>query len=193
VFDGNSKTPYKEDAKTNPQGIYGKTKLMGELAIQAIGCKYMIIRTAWVFSEYGNNFLKTILRLAEERSELNIIGDQIGCPTYAQDIAKSIVIIMGMLKSKNNIQGIYNFVNDFGCSWADFADDILNEAIKQNIIENKPKINKIRTSDFPTLAKRPKQSQLDFSKFEKTFGINQSNYVDGISSALLAYKNLKFK
>ena len=193
VFDGNSKVPYREDDQTNPQGAYGETKLKGELAIQASGCKHIIIRTAWVFSEYGNNFLKTMLRLGAERNELSIVGDQIGCPTYAQDIAKAIVVIMRRLKSEGKIIGTYHYVGEVGCSWADFAEDIFKEAIKQGIIKNKPKIIKISTSEFPTLAKRPMQSKLDFSKFKSTFGINQSNYADSIYSALEGYEKLKHK
>ena len=193
VFDGNSKVPYREDDQTNPQGAYGETKLKGELAIQASGCKHIIIRTAWVFSEYGNNFLKTMLRLGAERNELSIVGDQIGCPTYAQDIAKAIVVIMRRLKSEGKIIGTYHYVGEVGCSWADFAEDIFKEAIKQGIIKNKPKIIKISTSEFPTLAKRPIQSKLDFSKFKSTFGINQSNYADSIYSALEGYEKLKHK
>ena len=193
VFDGNSKVPYREDDQTNPQGAYGETKLKGELAIQASGCKHIIIRTAWVFSEYGNNFLKTMLRLGAERNELSIVGDQIGCPTYAQDIAKAIVVIMRRLKSEGKIIGTYHYVGEVGCSWADFAEDIFKEAIKQGIIKNKPKIIKISTSEFPTLTKRPIQSKLDFSKFKSTFGINQSNYADSIYSALEGYEKLKHK
>jgi dTDP-4-dehydrorhamnose reductase len=193
VFDGNSKVPYKEDDETNPQGAYGETKLKGELAIQASGCKHIIIRTAWVFSEYGNNFLKTMLRLGAERDQLSIVDDQVGCPTYAQNIAKAIVVIMRRLKSEGNIIGTYHYVGEVGCSWADFAEDIFKEAIKQGIIKNKPKIIKISTSEYPTLAKRPMQSKLDFSKFKSTFGINQSNYADSIFSALEGYEKLKHK
>ena len=191
VFDGNAKIPYKEDDKTNPLGVYGETKLKGELAILSSGCKYIIIRTAWVFSEYGNNFFKTMLRLGVERDQLSIVDDQVGCPTYAQNIAKAIVVIMRRLKSKENIIGTYHFVGEVGCSWADFAEDIFKEAIKQGIIKNKPKIIKICTSEFPTLAKRPMQSKLDFSKFKSTFGINQSNYADSIYSALEGFEKLK--
>jgi dTDP-4-dehydrorhamnose reductase len=191
VFDGNSKVPYKEDDETNPQGAYGETKLKGELAIQASDCRYIIIRTAWVFSEYGNNFLKTMLRLGAERDQLSIVDDQVGCPTYAQNIAKAIVVIMRRLKSEENIIGTYHFVGEVGCSWADFAEDIFKEAIKQGIIKNKPKITIISTSEFPTLAKRPMQSKLDFSKFKSTFGINQSNYEDSICLALEGYEKLK--
>jgi dTDP-4-dehydrorhamnose reductase len=193
VFDGNSNVPYKEDDETNPQGAYGETKLQGELAIQASGCKHIIIRTAWVFSEYGNNFLKTMLRLGAERDQLSIVDDQVGCPTYAQNIAKAIVAIMRRLKSEENIIGTYHYVGEVGCSWADFAEDIFQEAIKQGIIKNKPKIIKISTSEFPTLAKRPMQSKLDFSKFKSTFEINQSNYADSIYSALKVYEKLKHK
>ena len=123
VFDGNSKIPYKEDDQTNPQGTYGETKLKGELAIQISGCKHIIIRTAWIFSEYRNNFLKTMLRLGAERNELSIVGDQIGCPTYAQDIARSIVEIVPQLNSRKD-NGIYHYCGDQPCSWYDFANAI---------------------------------------------------------------------
>lgn len=193
VFDGTSNVSYKEDDKTNPQSVYGETKLKGELAIQASGCKYITLRTSWVFSEYGNNFLKTVLRLGVELDELSIVDDQFGCPTYAQDLAKAVVGIMRKLKSKGNIAGTYHFVGRIGCSWADFAEDIFKEAVNQNIIKNKPNISRVKSSEFTTLAKRPMQSQLNFSKFERTFGINQSNYAEGICSALAAYQKFKYK
>lgn len=188
VFDGNSNVAYKEDDKTNPQSVYGETKLKGELAIQASDCKYIILRTAWVFSEYGNNFLKTMLRLGAERDELSIVDDQIGSPTYAQDIAKAVVAFIQRLNSEKNIHGTYHFVGEVSCSWADFAEDIFKEAFKQGVIKNKPKIYKICTSEFPTLANRPMQSTLDCSKFKDALGINPSKYEDGIYSSLLVIK-----
>ena len=193
VFDGNSSVPYKEDDETNPQGVYGETKLKGEFAVRSSGCKHIIIRTAWVFSEYGNNFLKTILRLGSDHDELSVVGDQVGNPTYAQDLAKAIVAILQRLNSGEYLIGTYHFAGKVNCSWADFAEDIFKEAIKQGVLKNKPKINKISTSEFPTLAKRPMHSKLDSSKFKSTFGINQSNYADSICSTLESYKELKYK
>ena len=132
VFDGNSKVPYREDDQTNPQGAYGETKLKGELAIQSSGCKHIIIRTAWVFSEYGNNFLKTMLRLGAERDELSIVGDQIGCPTYAQDIARSVVELLPQLNSWE-YNGVYHYCGDQPCSWYDFANAIFDQAMTNNL------------------------------------------------------------
>ena len=163
VFDGNSNVPFKEDDKTNPQGVYGETKLKGELAIQASGCKYIIIRTAWVFSEYGNNFLKTMLRLGAERNELSIVGDQIGCPTYAQDIARSIVEIIPQLNSRKN-NGIYHYCGDQPCSWYDFAKKIMDyKGINCQI-------HPISTDAFPRPAERPPFSVMDKAKYKSVTG-----------------------
>jgi dTDP-4-dehydrorhamnose reductase len=182
VFDGNSNVPYKEDDETNPQGAYGETKLNGELAIQSSGCKYIIIRTAWVFSEYGNNFLKTMLRLGAERDELSIVGDQIGCPTYAQDIARSVVEIVPQLNSRE-YNGIYHYCGDQPCSWYDFANAIFDQAMINNL--KVPSIvNSIETSAYPTLATRPAFSVLDYSKIENDFGVQASNWREGIGHAL---------
>ena len=182
VFDGKAKIPYREDDKTNPQGVYGETKLEGELAIQFSGCKYVIIRTAWVFSEYGNNFLKTMLRLGSERDELNIVGDQIGSPTYAQDIARSIVEIASQLKSKKD-NGIYHFCGDQPCSWYKFANVIFDHA-KDNNLKVPRIINSIETSDYPTPAKRPAFSVLDCSKIQIDFGLYPSDWYEGISQVI---------
>ena len=182
VFDGNSNVPYKEDDETNPQGAYGETKLKGELEIQASGCKYIIIRTAWLFSEYGNNFLKTMLRVGTERNELNIVGDQIGCPTYAQDIARSIVEIVPQLNSRKD-NGLYHYCGDQPCSWYDFANAIFDQAMTNNL-KIQSIVNSIETSAYPTPAKRPAFSVLDCSKIKNDFGVHASNWLDGVGQVI---------
>jgi len=186
VFDGNSKVPYKEDSQTNPQSAYGETKLNGELAIQAAGCKHIILRTAWVFSEYGNNFLKTMLRLGAERDELSIVGDQIGCPTYAQDIARTIVAIISKLNSQKD-NGIYHYCGDKPCSWCDFANAIFEQAMTNNL-KIPSIVNSIETSAYPTPAKRPAFSVLNCSKIENDFGVYASNWHDGIGQVISKLK-----
>ena len=188
VFDGRSNVPYKEDDQTNPQGVYGKTKLQGEKAIQSSGCRHVIIRTAWVYSEYGNNFLKTILRLGAERSELRIVGDQVGCPTYAQDIARAIMTILESFKSKEVTSCLYHFSGNLCCSWAFFSQTILDEALELKVIASKPNVVAITTKEFPTLAKRPAQSQLNSNKLTTNFGIESSDCMLGIRSSLTAIK-----
>jgi dTDP-4-dehydrorhamnose reductase len=186
VFDGNSKVPYKEDDQTNPQSAYGETKLKGELAIQSSGCKHIIIRIAWVFSEYGNNFLKTMLRLGAERDELSIVGDQIGCPTYAQDIARSVVELLPQLNSWE-YNGVYHYCGDQPCSWYDFANAIFDQAMTNNL--KIPSIVKsIKTSAYPTPAKRPAFSVLNCSKIENDFGVHASNWRDGIEQVISKLK-----
>ena len=183
VFDGNSEVPYKEDNLTNPQGVYGDSKLKGEVAIEASGCKYLIIRTAWVYSEYGNNFLKTMLRLAADRDELSVVGDQVGCPTYAQDLAKSVVEILSQLKAGEKSSGLYHYCGDYSCSWYDFAKAIFDEA-KLLDFSTPSIIQSIETSAYPTLAARPKYSVLSCSKIKHDFGINASNWELGLREAL---------
>jgi dTDP-4-dehydrorhamnose reductase len=188
VFDGATAVAYNEEDKANPQSVYGDTKLKGEIAIQSSGCRHIIIRTAWVFSEYGNNFLKTILRLGEERSKLHIVGDQIGCPTYAQDLANTIVVILESLRSNDLNSGLYHFGGNVCCSWAEFAQTIFDEALKLEVIGSKPYIVTTTTKEFPTLAKRPARSELSSHKIKSTFGINPSDIMFGIRSSLIALK-----
>lgn len=182
VFDGTSNTPYKEDDRTNPQGVYGSTKLDGELAVRSSGCKHIIIRTSWVFSEYGENFFKTMLRLGAERTELGIVGDQIGCPTYAQDLASSIVQVSSLVRLKGE-SGTYHYCGNEACSWYDFALEIFSKA---NELELKtPKVVKsIETSEYPTLAVRPAFSVLNCSKIQASFRVSPSNWKVGIDNIL---------
>ncbi|MDB2549249.1 dTDP-4-dehydrorhamnose reductase [Porticoccaceae bacterium] len=183
VFDGESRVAYKEDAAVNPQGVYGTTKLMGELAIKNAGCKYLILRTSWVFSEYGSNFLKTMLRLGSEKDEINVVDDQIGCPTYAQDIAHAISVILSSDELDESKFGVFHFVGDNPCSWYEFASNVFTQA---SILGLKtPSILKpIKTINYPTPAVRPQYSVLDTSKIEKAFELRNSNWNDGIGRVL---------
>ena len=176
VFDGIKKTPYKEIDNTNPNGVYGQTKLDGELAIQAIWNKHFIIRTSWVYSQFGNNFMKTMLRLASERESLSVVNDQIGTPTNAIDLAEVLIKIIITTKNKptNYNFGIYNFSNEGQCSWYDFAKKIFEfNKIK---IDLKP----ILTTEFPTPAKRPKFSVLDKFKIKTAFDIQIKTWEESL-------------
>jgi len=166
VFDGQKKSPYTETDKPNPKNVYGATKLQGEQEIMAILEKYFIIRTAWLYSEFGTNFYKTMLALASENKAINVVNDQIGTPTNANCLAETLLKIITFegLNDKK-LYGIYHFSNHGSCSWYDFAKKIF-EWNHINVI-----VNPINTNDFPTLAKRPKYSVLDTSKIKTTFGI----------------------
>lgn len=165
VFDGKANTPITEDMPTNPLGVYGRTKLQGEKAIAESGCKAIVIRTAWLYSEFGNNFLKTMLRLTSEREHINVVFDQVGTPTYAGDLALAIFsIIEGDMYADR--EGIYHFSNEGVCSWYDFAVEIARA-----VGNTKCQINPCRSKDFPTKATRPAYSVLDKDKIKRTFGI----------------------
>ena len=183
VYDGKSTRSYVETDDTNPQSVYGISKLKGEAAIEASGSKFLIIRTAWVFSEFGSNFLKTMVRLGVENKRLNIVGDQIGCPTYARDIAKAIVCTLPFL-SRNQESGIYNYAGNKSCSWADFAKRIFQEAINLGEMKNMPEVVSIPSKEYLTPAVRPMNSRLDSSRFEAHFGYKASDWEAGISNAL---------
>ncbi|WP_443627716.1 dTDP-4-dehydrorhamnose reductase [Candidatus Njordibacter sp. Uisw_002] len=191
VFDGNSTVPYCELDKTNPQGVYGHTKLNGELAIQSSGCKYLIIRTAWVFSEYGNNFLKTMVRLGTVRDELSIVGDQIGCPTYAQDIAKAIMTMVIQLNEERSASGIFHYCGDQPCSWYDFARVIFEEASFSGF-KTPGFIRSVQTSDYPTAAARPVHSSLECHKIRNSFGVSPSDWKLGVKNVISKIDLMKF-
>ena len=188
VFDGNASKPYTENDIPNPTGVYGQTKLDGEKAIQATFKNYFIIRTSWVYSKFGNNFMKTMLRLASERDSLSVVNDQIGTPTNAVDLADVIIkIICHTERSRSastNIQhstfnyGIYNFSNEGQCSWYDLAQKIF-EINKINI-----DLKSIPTSSFPTPAKRPVFSVLDKTKIKTIFGIEIKNWEVSLKKTL---------
>lgn len=180
VFDGKATTPYVETDTTNPLGVYGQTKLDGELAVAEVLPEAIIIRTAWVFSEYGNNFVKTMLRLAKDRDTLGIVADQRGCPTYAGDIAQAIIDLL----QKEVEGGIYHFCGKDELNWFDFANLIFNYAEDIKLLEKKPELNKLATEDYKTLAVRPKYSVLSLVKIN-----NKKIFSSPISNILLFVLN----
>ena len=163
VFDGTAHTPYTEDGTPSPLGAYGRTKLAGERAVMASGCRSLIFRTAWLYSEYGNNFLKTMLRLTSERDTLQVVFDQIGTPTYAGDLALAIFSIIESERYAGN-EGVYHFTDEGVCSWYDFATEIAAAAGHDSC-----HIIPCHTSEFPTKAARPAYSVLDKTKIKTTF------------------------
>lgn len=160
VFDGSGSEPYQETDAVNPPGVYGQTKLAGELLVRSILPEAIIVRTAWVFSEYGNNFVKTMLRLAQDRPQLGVVADQVGCPTYAGDIAEAIL----QLVSQNAAGGVYHYCGDNSISWAGFAQAIFATAEKAGVLASSPEVNFISTEQYPTPAKRPAYSVLSTQK-----------------------------
>ena len=177
VFDGKNFKPYCEEYKTNPQGVYGKTKLDGENEMRDINPKNsIIIRTSWVYSSFGNNFVKTMLRLGREKESLGVIFDQVGTPTYARDLAKVILDIIPQIQ--NEKVEIYNYSNEGVLSWYDFTKEIMRMA-KLNC-----KINPIETFQYPTPAIRPHFSLLNKSKIKTTFNIEIPYWKDSLDECL---------
>ncbi|MBF0596858.1 dTDP-4-dehydrorhamnose reductase [Faecalibacter rhinopitheci] len=177
VFDGTISTPRLEADPTNPIGVYGQTKLEGEYLALSINPQTIIIRTAWVYSKYGKNFVKTMLWLFKEKEEIGVIDDQIGSPTNAVDLADAIA---QMLSKDNLVYGIYNYSNEGKCSWFEFASKI--KALTNSSII----INPIPTTSYPTPAKRPAYSLLDKSKIKETYQIEIPNWEESLSKELKA-------
>lgn len=178
VFDGKASKAYTEKDKPNPINVYGLSKLKGEKEIQNILNEHFIIRTSWLYSEYESNFLKTMLKLSGTKSEINVVSDQKGAPTYARDLAN---IALNIIKLDTKKYGIYNYSNQGETSWYDFASEIFR--INKSNIRVKP----ILSSNYPTLAKRPKFSVLDKTKIKNTFNISIPHWKDSLE---IAIKNL---
>ena len=177
VFDGKNYKPYNEDDTTSPNGVYGATKLAGEKAMQAINPENsIIIRTSWVYSSFGANFIKTMLRLGREKDQLGVIFDQVGTPTYAKDLAQAILDIIPNIK--NEKVEIYNYSNEGVLSWYDFAKEIMKMA------KLDCKINPIETKEYPTPAERPHYSLLNKAKIKKDFNIDIPYWKDSLDTCL---------
>lgn len=175
VFDGTAHTPYAEDAPTCPNSVYGRTKLAGEEAVRAANPSAMIIRTAWLYSRFGNNFVKTMLRLGREKEALGVIFDQIGSPTYARDLAAVIMTAI----SKGIVPGIYHFTNEGVCSWYDFT-----KAIHRLAGITTCHVRPLHTAEYPTPAARPHYSVLDKTKIKITYNIEIPYWLDSLEACL---------
>lgn len=178
VFDGTSCTPYREEDTPNPQTVYGRTKLAGEESVIRSCPGSMVIRTAWLYSTFGNNFVKTMIRLGKERDSLGVVFDQIGTPTYARDLAQAIMTAV----EKGIVPGVYHFTNEGVCSWFDFT-----RAIHRIEGIDDCQVRPIHTEEYPVPAKRPHYSVLDKSKISKTYGIEIRWWEDALKECI---KNL---
>ncbi|EDK29064.1 dTDP-4-dehydrorhamnose reductase [Vibrionales bacterium SWAT-3] len=177
VFEGNKVGDYIETDTTNPQGVYGESKLAGEIAVVQSCDKHIILRTAWVFGESGNNFVKTMLRLGQTRDALSIVGDQFGGPTYAGDIANTLIQIAKRITQGSEIEyGVYHYSGLPHVSWFDFADTIFDVAVQQKLLDSKPTLTSITTEQYPTPAKRPSNSRLSNEKVMANFSIEASDW-----------------
>jgi dTDP-4-dehydrorhamnose reductase len=181
VFDGTGHIPYTPDEETNPVSVYGKTKRAGEVAVLENTPVAVVIRTAWLYSPYGNNFVKTMRRLGGEKTEINVVADQIGTPTYAADLADAIVKIIPQMNAENS--GIYHFTNEGVCSWYDFANEIMDLSNLNCVV------NPIKSSQYPTPAARPFYSVLDKDKIKSVFGINIKHWKDGLKRCIYELEN----
>ena len=181
VFGGKGTRPWREDDATAPLAIYGQSKLAGEHALRASGCRHMIFRTAWVYAARGQNFLRTALRMAAEREELRIVNDQVGSPTPARWLATCTALA---LARHPELDGTWHVVADGECSWHQFAAAIYAEAIAAGIIERAPRLIGIPSSEYPAKAKRPAYSRLDCTKFASDFGLQLPDWRVGLREVI---------
>jgi dTDP-4-dehydrorhamnose reductase len=182
VFNGRSSSPYKETDLVAPMGVYGESKLSGEQQLQTENPKHIILRTSWVFSKYGNNFVKTMLRVGARRKELGVVGDQFGCPTYAADIAETISTVITTLENEPAFSGwgLYNCSNVGECSWHEFAEAIFFTAVETGLLDTAPTVNSITTDQYPTPTARPAYSVLDGSKLKTLLGESMPSWQIGL-------------
>lgn len=181
VFGGEGRRPWREDDVTAPLGVYGRTKLAGEEAIRASGCRHMILRTAWVYAARGQNFLRTALRLARERDELKVVHDQIGSPTPARWLAAATALAHAHSPA---LDGTWHVVADGECNWHQFAAAIYSEALVAKVLERVPRVIGIPSSEYPAKAKRPTYSRLDTSRFASDFGLQLPDWREGLKQVM---------
>lgn len=183
VFGGDSyNTPYKEEQQGTPTGVYGYTKFLGEQAIQAVGCNHVIIRTAWLYSEFGKNFCKTMMNLTATKPQLKVVFDQVGTPTYALDLARAIAMVLERFDGSQT--GIYHYSNEGVCSWFDFTKMIAEYSGKTEC-----DVQPCHSDKFPSPVKRPSYSVLDKTKIKKVFGVKIPYWTDSLKQCISNLKN----
>jgi dTDP-4-dehydrorhamnose reductase len=189
VFDGEGNRPYREDDATSPLGVYGRTKLAGEIALRGSGCDHFIFRTAWVYASRGKNFLLTMLKLGAERDEVRVVNDQRGAPTSARLIASTTATVLQRWLAldaarKQQVLGTYHLCAMGECTWYEFACEIFVDAQNAGLIDHPPRIVPIATADYPTPAKRPRYSVLDTAKIRDTFGVDLPDWKKGLQDVI---------
>ena len=187
VFNGQAGLPYKETDETSPINVYGESKLAGEWAIIASKCRFIVLRTSWVYSAHGSNFVLSMLRLARERPELNIVSDQTGCPTWARNLASvSLEVIARLLKYKTDSKndGLYHYCDSTIVTWYEFAASIFNTAVDLELLDDLPRMVPVKSSKYPRIAERPEFSVLDTTTIRDTFGIECMGLKDSLAACL---------
>lgn len=189
VFDGAGSRPYRENDATAPLGVYGRSKRDGENALRASGCDHLILRTAWVYAARGHNFLHTMLRLARERDDLRVVGDQRGAPTTARLVAAATTLALGRLLARRagereKLLGTYHLCAAGQCTWFDFAGAIFARALAVGLIARAPRLVPISTTEYPTRARRPAYSALDCSKIRDAFGLHLPDWRNGLDAVI---------
>lgn len=190
VFDGTKSESYSENDTISPLGVYGESKWQGEEAIRQNLNEHIILRVAWVFGVQGNNFVKTMLRLGNDRNELNVVADQFGGPSPARNIAQTLIDLVGRYQKDTNLAwGTYHYCGNLKISWYDFAKEIFKQAFELGLLNKEVKVNPITTAEYPTPAKRPGNSMLDCSKLKTTFGINMPEWKEALKQVLIELKS----
>jgi dTDP-4-dehydrorhamnose reductase len=184
VFDGASRRPYREEDETGPLGVYGRSKLLGEQAVAAANPAHVILRTAWVYSPFGNNFVKTMLRLAATRDEIGVVADQRGCPTSALDIARTLIAVARQLTAEgegaSRLHGIFHMTGQGEAAWSDVAEAIFGHSIRFG--GPAARVKRIPSADYPLPAKRPANSRLDGTKLRETYGLTLPAWTDSLET-----------
>jgi len=186
VFDGEAVSPYTETDVPDPQNVYGGSKLEGERVIEASGCQHAILRTSWVYSSHGKNFVLSMLELARRGIPLKVVDDQRGCPTWARNLALASQSVIESWQSSgvDNRTGVFHYCDDSAVSWYEFADLIFSLAVKSGLLNSQPDVSPIPGSEFPQPAQRPKYSVLDTNRIERVFNVNPVSFKQSLQTVI---------